>query len=123
MRRPTSTSPWRNSDAEDLEERPKDEPDTPTIDTTGAWSRSACRASASYTECAAAARAAVLDDEAIRASSRDLWGSDDTGEPPFGSNFDILPTAIWATRPATTDGTDPRLVPPISVRAARLRPD
>ena len=108
---------------EDLEERPAGEPSTPTIDTAGAWTRSACRASASYAAGAAAARAAVLDDEATRAAAQYLWSADDAGELPFGNNFDILPTAIWATRASSTKGTDPRLVPPISVRAARLRPD
>jgi len=90
-----------------------------------------------YLACAARVRAAVMSDEEDRSKRAPVWHPEDAGEAPFSEAFDLTPAAIGlsmqcevaptvvaATRAkAPPEGTDPRLIPPISVAAARRRAD
>jgi len=95
----------------------------------------------------AAARAGVIDDEVQRRIRAYAWSPEDTTVAPFDDSFVISPVnigtfvdsaagtyadavehvitgGVFATRAqAPPLGTDPRLVPPLTVRAAMLRPD
>jgi hypothetical protein len=96
-----------------------------------------------YVACAARAYTAALLDEAERLLHAPLWAPEDCGERPFDQSFDITPAAVSARTyddgaPTQTcdhtviaatrakpppPGTDPRLIPPVSVTAARRLPD
>ena len=106
-----------------LEERAAPDPSDPDALAARLWTCAAPRLNAAYIAGAGAARAAVASDERERAALPQHWAPDDTGEPAFDKSFDIPPAAVWALRTAVLAGTDPRLVPPASVREARLRSD
>jgi hypothetical protein len=107
------------------------------------------RHSPRYAACAHRARLAASLDEDERLSTAPPWSPDDAGEVPFGPSFDITPAAIGSAMDLLRDlpcplvtgqpppstriaasrakppppGTDPRLIPPVSVSAARRLPD
>ena len=75
---------------------------------------------------------------AERLTHAPAWSPEDQGEHPFDETFDITPAAVsarthedWAPgvqiaaarNKPPPPGTDPRLIPPVSVTAARKLPD
>ena len=113
-----------------------DSPPTPIVPGLTYGSRFAeSRFSPNYAHGVQVARDAVRVDELSRRAAHVWLDDDDEEPPPFDETFDIPPVAFcagefpggteaWAARAAPAPlGTDPRLIPPPNVGAARQRPD
>ena len=85
------------------------------------WRRSReARQTQAYRDGAVQLRGTITADEAGHDGGG--WG-DTESIPPFGEAYDIEPIVAMVVGNGVKQGTDPRLVPPVSVAAARRRPD